>query len=571
MRVIILDGYTDEPAGLGVPPYLDVYPRYVAGAIWTIDGKSDIRYFTIDEVRRDTGRFIKQTLESDLVIFIAGVCVPGKYLGGDPIKPWEIIRLARLIDKPIKIIGGPVAQFGLGVEGGRIAEPLEFSDIFDIVVKGDIEIVVYRLVREGSIEKIDPFERRPNQKFISKFAIRGAGIVTQHPCYGLNLICEVETYRGCPRAITGGCSFCIEPLRGLPDFRPVEDIVEEIRALYSYGVRSIRLGRQPDFFTYNAEKVGEVEFPKPKPEEIRRLLHGVRNAAPNLHTLHIDNVNPGTIYHHREEAKEIIKILIEYHTPGDVAAFGVESADPRVVRMNGLKVMPEEAFEAIRIVNEFGVARGWNGLPHLLPGLNFVHGLIGETRETYSLNYEFLERILRENLLVRRINIRQVMIFQNTKMWSYGSSIMDKHKEVFRRYKEMVRRNIDLPMIRRIVPKWTILRECFIEKHDGKLTYARQIASYPLLICSKMRLELNRFMDFIVVDHGYRSITGIPHPIDINHLERRVLEDIPGMTRLKASRVIVKRPFKSFEEFKSILNDDNLAETLKKHIVFTKP
>ena len=33
MTVTILDCYTDEPAGLGVPPYLGTYPRYVFGKI----------------------------------------------------------------------------------------------------------------------------------------------------------------------------------------------------------------------------------------------------------------------------------------------------------------------------------------------------------------------------------------------------------------------------------------------------------------------------------------------------------------------------------------------------------
>src|SRR3989338_6461141 len=33
MRFTILDCYTDEPSGLGVPPYLITYPRYIAGAI----------------------------------------------------------------------------------------------------------------------------------------------------------------------------------------------------------------------------------------------------------------------------------------------------------------------------------------------------------------------------------------------------------------------------------------------------------------------------------------------------------------------------------------------------------
>ena len=29
--ILIVDCYTDEPAGLGVPPYLGVYPRYLYG------------------------------------------------------------------------------------------------------------------------------------------------------------------------------------------------------------------------------------------------------------------------------------------------------------------------------------------------------------------------------------------------------------------------------------------------------------------------------------------------------------------------------------------------------------
>jgi radical SAM superfamily enzyme with C-terminal helix-hairpin-helix motif len=32
VHVVIVDGYTDEPAALGVPPYLGPLPRYIAGA-----------------------------------------------------------------------------------------------------------------------------------------------------------------------------------------------------------------------------------------------------------------------------------------------------------------------------------------------------------------------------------------------------------------------------------------------------------------------------------------------------------------------------------------------------------
>ena len=30
---VILDCYTDEPSGLGVPPFLSVHSRYIAGAL----------------------------------------------------------------------------------------------------------------------------------------------------------------------------------------------------------------------------------------------------------------------------------------------------------------------------------------------------------------------------------------------------------------------------------------------------------------------------------------------------------------------------------------------------------
>jgi len=33
LAVTIVDGYVDEPAHFGVPPYISTYPRYAAGAL----------------------------------------------------------------------------------------------------------------------------------------------------------------------------------------------------------------------------------------------------------------------------------------------------------------------------------------------------------------------------------------------------------------------------------------------------------------------------------------------------------------------------------------------------------
>jgi len=50
-RILIVDGYNDEPGGLGVPPYIDVYPRYIAGAAWAARKDVTAHYVTVDEYR----------------------------------------------------------------------------------------------------------------------------------------------------------------------------------------------------------------------------------------------------------------------------------------------------------------------------------------------------------------------------------------------------------------------------------------------------------------------------------------------------------------------------------------
>ena len=49
--------------------------------------------------------------------------------------------------------------------------------------------------------------------------------------------------------------------------------------------------------------------------------------------------------------------------------------------------------DAVKLLNEVGSKRGTNGMPELLPGLNFVFGLEGETKKTFELNYNFLQNI----------------------------------------------------------------------------------------------------------------------------------------------------------------------------------
>jgi radical SAM superfamily enzyme with C-terminal helix-hairpin-helix motif len=557
VKVAILDCYVDEPACLGVPPYLSPYPRYVGGAVLHSSPASNLRYFTIDQLRQDASFVLPRLNDVDLLVVLAGVAVPGKYLGGTPANLQEITHYVGLISKPVKVLGGPAAAFGCGIEGGKIAEKADkiVSSLFDVIACGDVELVVSQLIKEKLVEsRVDPTLKRNAGHEISQYAEKGAEIVRQHPNYPETLICEIETYRGCPRSVSGGCSFCIEPLYGLPDFRPTNDIIMEVRALYRAGVRHFRIGRQPDIFSYMATGVGEDEFPRPNPSALRNLFGGIRAECPDIETLHIDNANPGVIARYPVECEEIAKIIIQYHTPGDVAAFGVESVDPIVIKMNNLKAQPEQSLLAIEIINRVGARRGNNGLPELLPGINFLYGLAGETRETYKLNLDFMKKVLNRDLLVRRINIRQVIPFPDTRMGRIGNKVIRKNKGIFTVYKEKMRNEVDLPMLRRLVPTGTILRHVRTEMYEGKSTLARQIGTYPLLIEIPDIIPLKTWFDFTVVDHSYRSVTGLPFPLNLNTATLKLIRSLPRISRREVADLSRRLPITSFDQLSTILS-----------------
>ncbi|MBI2659298.1 radical SAM protein, partial [Candidatus Woesearchaeota archaeon] len=154
MKFTILDCYTDEPAGLGVPPYLGTYPRYIAGCL-----DSDVAYLTVDDLRlwkkyygviHETKKSQKTDIttynltinhenipkilsETETLIVVLGVHVPGKYLSAIPGTLNEIMPMIMDL-KCKKILTGP-AVFGTQLFGGRFYEKADLS-VFDKVDYG---------------------------------------------------------------------------------------------------------------------------------------------------------------------------------------------------------------------------------------------------------------------------------------------------------------------------------------------------------------------------------------------------------------------------------------------------
>ncbi|MBW2995587.1 radical SAM protein, partial [Candidatus Woesearchaeota archaeon] len=237
MLFTIADCYTDEPAGLGVPPYIGTYPRYIAGAV--LNAGHNVKYLTIDDLRslyvrekkrakktniklknRSKNFDVKKILEeTDFLIIIAGVHTPGKYLSAAPGTVAEIKNYVKDLDC-FKILTGP-AVYGSGLYGGRKAAVAKGFDL----IAADLEYKFERLLENKFSEDV---YADISYSRIAKLAIFGAQIVNEHPDFPQFMIAEIETSRGCSRRT--GCSFCTEPLKGEPEFREQEDIISEMQA-----------------------------------------------------------------------------------------------------------------------------------------------------------------------------------------------------------------------------------------------------------------------------------------------------------------------------------------------------
>ncbi|MGQ9587889.1 MAG: radical SAM protein [Thermoplasmata archaeon] len=537
MKALVLDGYTDEPACLGVPPFISPYVRLAHGAL--ADAGAEVEYKTIDQWRSgqvDLNRF-------DLLGVVRNIAVPGRYLRGMPASDKELERIAR------GFAGTSVLSLGVDPEKA----PRSLTDSYDHICSKDFDATLHDLVSDKEL-----IDRRRTYDEWNSWLVRGAEACRGHPDHGDTLIAEVQMYRGCVRYITGGCRFCIEPLFGDVLFRRRADILSEVRALTNAGVRNLRLGAQSCVYCYMSEELGRTENPRPNPEAISALLRGIREVA-KPEVFHLDNANPAVIAEHPEEAKKITKAIAENCTSGNVLAFGLESADPMVAKENNLNATPEQTLEAIRIVNRIGSVRGPSGLPLVLPGLNFVCGLRGETKETYRLNAEFLRRVVDEGLLLRRINIRQVIPSREEFPGVISSA-------EFFRFKMTVRKEIDRPLLDMLVPDGTVLRNIHTELVEGGTTFGRQVGTYPLLVGIPYKLDLGIKVDVAVVGRGFRSVTGILHPTDVNTATLSMLQAVPGIGRRRAMAIVRRRPFTSEDDLWNLFDEPRALSMAQFHL-----
>lgn len=495
MKVSILDGYIDEPSRLGVPPYIAPEVRALVGAV--LEAECKYEYLTIDDWRngrRPTG---------NLLVVVHGALVPGRYLLTYPASSRELIEIARQF-RGKKIFCGPSARFHYFQE---------VEKYYDYVCRGYAPQEIYNLLTDTQSSNHIKIPE------LNRFLFRGAEVVKTLSDFPDGVIAEIETSFGCPRYLSGGCSFCTEPLYGKVLFRDEEDIIREISKLREYGTKFFRIGGQSCILSYKAYGIGHKEIVEPNVDAISTLFEGISRIK-GIEVLHLDNANPAVISNFEEKSRKIIEIFVKYCTPGNVLALGMESADPKVIKENNLNATPDEVMRSIEIINEIGSEYGENGMPKLLPGLNFIGGLDGETKMTYSLNKRFLTEVENRRLLLRRINVRKVA--------SIRKKFKLKYPREFSQFRLFVR-ELEKRMLMRIAPRGHVLRGVRTEIWKGTATYARQPGTYPIVVVIPDRIALKQFIDVKVYAHSERSLRALPYPIDLNNSSYKLIRKIPGI------------------------------------------
>lgn len=495
---VIIDGYTDEPSGLGVPPFLSVHSRYIAGALSNIGRK--YYYLTIDDLRYCDGEthneksFNKRILnvtknkenvekilkEAENIYVVMGYFVKYEYVSAEP--P-TFLEMEKLLNKYSLKETNKVLFYSLGGNEltRRHIKKTVPENLFDDIVFGNT--YNYFLNETGN-------RFTPNYVQLRNIAISSSSILKQ---LERPLVIEIETATGCNRK--PGCTFCIEGMRGLPlQFRERKDIVDEISSLYNKGALYFRLGRQPNFYAYKDCNSKEIEL----------LFKEIWQNCPNIKTLHIDNVSPHNV--NTKEGEEITKVVTKYTTDGNITPFGIESFDPVIREKCNLNGTIDDIHKSIEIINKYGKERGKTGLPKLLPGINIIYGLDGQTDKTLQYNLENFKKILNSENWVRRVFVRKLTSPYGEQFDNYS----EQDLKDFNDWSNILEKEFIVPMLKKVFPIGLMISDLRMEMYKNGNSILRQMATCPIRVVIKdKKLELDRFYKIKVVGYiGNRTILG---------------------------------------------------------------
>jgi radical SAM superfamily enzyme with C-terminal helix-hairpin-helix motif len=498
--IVILDCYTDEPSGYGVRPYLGTHQLHLSQALASLG--LDHFYLTIDDLRYCSRGMIENDGNTDLstlnrtencdnalsilhhaklIYIIMGCFVRYSYFSAVPPISDELYTYLK------DTAATKILFYVLGTADG-LAPRYRNSRLACLMDRGEYGST-YRAVVGNDSPTASRVLTSPDYDLLDRISSFTPPIISQlrYP-----IIAEIETGSGCE---TASCTFCIECVRGLkPVYRVPSSIIKQVRTLYDAGVRHFRLGRQPNFYHYYYQDVYQMET----------LLSGIRETCPEIETLHIDNANVLSVI--TQKGVEITKLIVQYCSSGNIAPLGVESFDMKVRNAIHKPGLPKQVLNAIETINNYGQARGADGFPVLLPGINLIYGLPQQTHTTHEINCEYLNRILASGWQTRRLFYRSITSPAGI---SFGDSSFIDYGEYQNWFGEIIKAYV-LPMQSRVYPLGTILRDFREVVWKEGDSYLRTLGTCSIRVRVKgMKLKpYNRYDLRVVGNAGYRLLEG---------------------------------------------------------------
>jgi len=67
-----------------------------------------------------------------------------------------------------------------------------------------------------------------------------------------------------------------------------------------------------------------------------------------------------------------------------------------------------------------------------------------------------------------------------------------------------------------------------------------------------------------IISHGYRSITGVEYPLDVNKVPMAALSSIPKIGAKRARRIVLARPIKTRSDLQKALDSDEASDEILK-------
>lgn len=504
-RTVILDCYTDEPSGYGVRPYLGTHQIHLSQAL----AYSNIphSYLTIEDLRFASGDYkstngisnlhtynrTKNCLDAfeiinqaETIYIIMGCFIEYNYFTCIPPKSSEVHRYLK------ETKAKKVLFYVMGTKNGISTEyqSSELKNSINVEEHGN----TYRYILEGHSVPILNFKLedfnliKPNYPLLNKISSSEIPIIQQ---LNYPIIAEIETGTGCN---TPFCTFCIESVRApKTTYREPSSIISQIKALYNSGVRHFRLGRQPNFYHYQKQNVSKME----------ELLYGIRESCPDLETLHIDNANIINVIN--KSGREITRLIAEFCTSGNITPFGIESFDDEVRKKTGVVGSAEQVMQAIEIVNEYGQGKGNDGFPVVLPGINLIYNLPGQTSKTHEINMKYLRKILDSGFHTRRLYYRN-MTRPTGVSFETGPNSTEEYN---RNFKEIINDFI-MPMQEEIYPKNTLLKNFREIKNEENTSCLRTMGTCSIRVeVNNVKLIPYKYYDVQITENiGYRLLKG---------------------------------------------------------------